>query len=141
MKKLIYMLFISQVVNASDFSPIGVWLVADGGAKIEIYAPNTTNLEGKIIWLKEPLEKDGTAKKDIKNPDEKLNSRPILGMVLIEGFKKDKNEWSGGTIYDAKSGKTYKAKMELDGDNKLKLRGYVGVPMFGRTEVWTRQAL
>ncbi|MBC7743023.1 MAG: DUF2147 domain-containing protein, partial [Bdellovibrionaceae bacterium] len=95
MKTLIitfFTLLISLPVLADDASPIGVWLTADGGAKVEIYA-NPTKLEGKIIWLKEPLDKDGAPKKDTKNKDAKLQSRPIMGMVFLTGFEKKGGEW------------------------------------------------
>ncbi len=62
-----------------------------------------------------------------------------MGLVNLEGFKFDDGEWEDGTIYDPKSGKTYSATMELDGKNLLKIRGYVGISLFGRTTEWTRQ--
>lgn len=134
-------LFAQDGVQVIEPSPIGIWMVAKSDAKVEIYQKGE-ELEGKLIWLKEPTEKDGQDKTDIKNPDENLRSRQILNLVFLKGFKKEKdeNKWSGGTIYDVESGKTYKAWFKPEGDQKLKLRGYVGVPMFGRTEEWTRQS-
>lgn len=127
-------------VKTTESSPIGIWLVEAGDAKVEIYR-KSDELEGKITWLKEPLDAVGREKTDSKNPDVKLQSQPIMGMIFLKGFKKNKNEnkWSGGTIYDAKSGKTYKAWMEPNGEKQLNLRGYVGVSLFGRTEEWMRQ--
>ncbi len=123
-------------------SPVGVWLVADKEAKVELYM-NGDVLEGKIVWLAEPNEKDGTAKIDIKNPDKSLVTRPIMNMVFLNGFKKDKrsDKWIDGTIYDAKSGKTYSAWLKLKDDNNMQLRGYVGISLLGRTEEWTRSQL
>lgn len=135
-----FTLLISLPVLADDVSPIGVWLTADGGAKVEIYA-NPTKLEGKIIWLKEPLDKDGAPKKDTKNKDAKLQSRPIMGMVFLTGFEKKGGEWTGGEIYDAKSGKTYTARLVPEGTDKLKVNGYVIFTWAGRTDMWTRQTL
>ncbi len=122
---------------ANPNTPVGIWTVAAQDAKIEIYLQGD-ELEGKIAWLKEPNDKSGQPKLDVKNPDETKRSRPIMGMTLLTGFKKNKDEWGGGEIYDAKSGKTYKANIKLDGETKLKLRGYVGIPLFGRTEEWTK---
>ncbi len=123
-----------------EISPIGLWMVPEEDAKIEVYQKGD-ELEGKIIWLKEPLDKDGKEKTDSKNPDENLRSRPIMGLVFLKGFKKEKdeNKWSGGTVYDAKSGNLYKGWIKTEGDKKLKLRGYVGISLFGRTEEWARQ--
>ena len=139
MKKLFLGIFIfANIAVAADISPVGIWMVNDEDAKIEIY-PKGDELEGKIVWLKEPKEKDGSTKKDIKNEDEKLRTREVMGMVFLTGFKKNEKKWTGGKIYDAKSGNTYKAWMELEGEDKLKLAGYIGIPLFSRTEVWKRQ--
>ncbi len=135
-------LVLALLINFNAFaedSPVGIWIVSSADAKIEIFKKDD-ELQGKIIWIKEPLDKSGLPKLDVNNPEEKLRTAPILGMVLLKGFSKDEKEkrWSGGTIYDAKSGKTYKAWMQTEGEKKLKLRGYVGISLFGRTEEWTR---
>lgn len=124
----------------SDPTPIGIWMVHAGDAKVEIYK-NGEELEGKIVWLKEPLDEKGNAKLDTKNPDETLRSTPIMNLIFLKGFKKevDENKWSGGTVYDAKSGKLYKGWIQPLGEKKLKLRGYVGISLFGRSEEWDRQ--
>jgi uncharacterized protein (DUF2147 family) len=137
MLNFLLVLFFTQLINAKDLSPVGIWMVAAEDAKVEIYE-NGNELEGKIVWLKEPKNADGTAKKDLENPDQQLRSREILGMIFLKGFTKHKDEWAGGMIYDAKSGKTYKAYFKLSGESVLKLRGYVGVPLFGRTEEWKK---
>ncbi len=136
---LVFLLQLNAWGTEQDLSPLGVWLVSTGDAKIEI-SQKGEELEGKIIWLKEPNDKAGSPKLDINNPDDDLKARPILGLVLLNGFKKEKSEvkWSGGQIYDAKSGKTYKGWLQPESANKLKLRGYVGISLFGRTEEWTR---
>lgn len=123
-----------------EISPVGFWLVAEKDAKVEIYQKDET-LQGKIIWLKDPLDETGKIKTDIHNPNEQLSSRPIQNLIFLEGFRKevDENKWSGGTIYDAKSGKTYKGWIKPDGENKMKLRGYIGFSLLGRTAEWTRQ--
>ncbi len=140
-KILVFSLFSVLTIHAFAQTPVGTWMIATEDAKVEIFEvveEGLKSLQGKITWLKEPSDKDGIPKTDVENSDAKLKTRPILGMVFLKDFKLDKSEWSGGSIYDAKSGKTYKATMKLDGDDTLKLRGYVGVPLFGRTEVWKR---
>lgn len=75
---------------------------------------------------------------DAQNPDAHLRSRPLCGLRIGFGFKSEgENAASGGHLYDPKSGRTYNGKLELKGD-RLHLRGYVGVALFGRSEVWTR---
>ncbi len=116
----------------------GHWYNAEKTTKIQIYKNASGNYDGKIAWLKEPNE-NGKPKVDKDNPDKSLRSRPLLNMVMVKGLKsKGNNKYDGGTIYDPKSGNTYSSKVELTGPNTMKLRGFIGVSLLGRTEVWTR---
>lgn len=75
---------------------------------------------------------------DTQNPDPKLRARPLCGLRIGEGFSEiDAQHARGGHLYDPKSGRTYSGRMTAEG-NLLKLRGYVGLPIFGRTETWAR---
>ncbi len=126
---------------------LGQWLTSDGKARIEVVKDGDI-YDGTIVWLKEPLypadDKKGMGGKpkvDRENPVKTLQSRPILGLPLIQGFKYDgDNVWTDGTIYDPESGKIYSCKMTLMMDGRLKVRGYIGISLFGRTEIWTRPA-
>ena len=68
----------------------------------------------------------------------KRKNAAILGMNILTGLTKDGNEWSGGKILDPKNGKEYKCYLQLLDNNTLKLRGYIGISMFGRTAIWKR---
>ena len=115
----------------------GIWVSGSKDAKVEIYKAGEKYF-GKIVWAQNMYEADGkTLKKDSKNSNEQLQGRTILNMIILSGFTYSDGEWSGGEIYDPKSGKTYKSKMKLKG-NSLEVRGYVGSPMFGKTTTWTR---
>ena len=128
---------LSQETPADSNAIVGVWLTADGKARVEIAKTDDT-YSGKIIWLKEPDE-DGKPKVDKKNPEEKLRSHPIIGLEIVYGFSYDEDHvWTGGKAYDPESGNEYKAKMTLLDDKTLKLRGYILVPLLGRSEIWTR---
>jgi uncharacterized protein (DUF2147 family) len=124
---------------------LGKWLTADGKAKVEIVKHGDA-YDGNIVWLKDPLytaeDKEGTPgqpKVDLKNPVKALQARPIIGLPLIQGFKyAGDNVWSDGQIYDPESGKLYSCKLTMMMDGSLKVRGYVGISLFGRTEIWTR---
>jgi uncharacterized protein (DUF2147 family) len=117
---------------------LGEWLTAGGESRIGIFLADSVTFEGKIVWLRDPL-KDGKPVLDDKNPDASLRGREVLGMVLLRGFSYDGDRvWSGGKIYDPKSGNDYSAKMRLIDGGNLDLRGYVLIPLFGRTERWTR---
>jgi len=119
---------------------IGSWKNGEGTGIIQIYK-NGDKYQGKITWLKEPNDpKTGKPKTDIKHPDEKNHSRPVLGLVNMWGFKySSSNEWTGGKIYDPKNGKTYSCKIAMENNNSIKVRGYIGVSLIGRTDTWTRQ--
>lgn len=124
---------------------LGQWLTADGKARVEI-VKDGDSYDGRIVWLKEPQYPAddakgmaGQTKVDRENPDAAFKTRPILGLPLIAGFKyAGDSVWKGGTIYDPESGKTYSCKMTLMMDGRLKVRGYIGISLFGRTEIWTR---
>jgi uncharacterized protein (DUF2147 family) len=77
---------------------------------------------------------------DKNHPDEKVRSRPVLGLTNTWGFVyKGENIWDDGSIYDPKNGNTYSCTMKLKDKNTLEVRGYIGISLIGRTDVWTRQ--
>ena len=115
---------------------VGLWKADE--SRVEIYACGDL-VCGRIAELDEPFDQEGNEKLDSNNPDPALRSRPILGMDLVAGFSRDgKSKWVGGTIYDPRDGKTYKCVMHLQRDGSLKVRGYVGIPLLGKTVVRTR---
>ena len=117
---------------------LGIWLEEEKQSKIEIYKKNNSFF-GKIIWLKEPLDKHGNEKLDKKNPNKLLRNKPIKGLVIMNDLKyKKKGEWTEGEIYDARSGKTYSLEIYMKNSNELELRGYIGLTLFGKSTSWTR---
>lgn len=128
---------LSVAAQTTKTSIIGTWINQEKAAKIEIYQQDE-KFCGKIVWLKEPSE-DGKPKTDNKNPDKARRNDPIIGLVMLKGFEFDgKSTWESGTIYDARSGKTYSCYLTLQVDKTLKVRGYVGISWFGQTNIWTR---
>jgi uncharacterized protein (DUF2147 family) len=115
---------------------IGTWIVGENKAKIQVYRSGAKYF-GKIIWLKEPT-KDGRAKVDAKNPDPKKRNTPVIGLVVLRDFVFDDGEWTSGDIYDPSSGNEYSCKITMPNKNTMKVRGYIGISLFGRTEVWKR---
>ncbi len=116
---------------------IGKWLNEEKDAKVEIYKQGE-HYFGKIVWLKDPNREDGSPKLDDENPDVKLQSRAIQGLLMLTDFEYDDDEWEDGEIYDPKSGKTYSCYMELEEPTKLMIKGYIGVKWIGRTTYWTK---
>jgi uncharacterized protein (DUF2147 family) len=124
-------------VKADDIT--GIWLThGDKPAKIQVYRTGQ-QFYGKIVFLQFPIE-NGKPRVDRNNPDKSLQDRPLLGLELLRGFQFDKDEWNGGHIYDPESGKTYSCTISLKDGNTLKVRGYIGISLLGRTEIWTRVA-
>lgn len=118
---------------------LGTWLTAgDDAARVSIYKAGS-KYYGKIIWLKIPLE-DGKPRVDKNNSDAARRNDPVIGLVLVKEFTWDADgeEWNSGTVYDPKSGNTYSGYMKLVDRDKLKLRGFIGISLIGRTEYWTR---
>jgi uncharacterized protein (DUF2147 family) len=103
------------------------------GAVIQI-AQCTEGLCLKIVALS-PSDHPHT---DVHNPNEKLRGRPLCGLRVGQDFTQtDSQHADGGHVYDPKSGRTYSGSMTAQGDT-LKLRGYLGIELLGRTETWTR---
>lgn len=140
MKKLTMLaLFLTaslSVLAQSGDAILGKWLNPSGEGQVQVYKKGDKYF-GKLVWIKIPNDETGKPKTDKHNPDPALRSRPELGLELLKDFTVDGKVYEGGTIYDPKNGKTYSCKMTLNG-NQLKIRGYIGISLLGRTEVWTR---
>lgn len=138
------MLAATNALGAGTSDILGTWKTENDESKVEIFRCGE-KICGKIIWLKNPTYTDsmegeaGTPVIDRMNPDPSLKSRPVLGLRILEGFSEEgANTWGNGTCYDPRSGKTYRGKFRLAAPDRLQLRCYIGIPLFGRSSVWTR---
>jgi len=133
---------ISSVLWADNHSPVGLWQNIDDvsgkpKALIRISESNGT-LEGRI-------EKFFPAPNEDPNPKcvkcEGVNKNaPAVGLIILNGLRKDGEEYTGGQILDPNNGKVYSSKVRLSDDGKtLNVRGYIGTPMLGRSQTWVRQ--
>jgi uncharacterized protein (DUF2147 family) len=144
MKKIRIILLLCLFTVAKTFAQtaeadkiLGLWLSEDKTGKIDVYKANGKYF-GKLIWGKTMYEPDGfTSRKDVKNKDEKLRPRNLKDLIMLNDFTYHDGAWNGGQIYDPYSGKTYSCTLKLK-DDKLNIRGYVGVSLFGRTSVWEK---
>ncbi|MES2899625.1 MAG: DUF2147 domain-containing protein [Pseudomonadota bacterium] len=127
---------------AQDASPVGLWKNIDDVTGKPKALIRITEVKGE---LRGQIEKLYRAAGDDQNPrcercQGANKDQPVLGMVFMSGLRKDGNDYSGGEILDPDTGKIYRSKMTLvDGGRKLNVRGYIGVPMFGRSQIWVRQ--
>lgn len=121
----------------------GWWLDGTGraGIRFERCGGAGTALCGSIHWLRHPITRAGLPEADILNKDERLRGRRVCGMPLLGGFVADTpGHWSHGWIYNPDDGETYRSTMTLADDGTLHVRGYVGIALFGKSEIWTRPA-
>ncbi|MCP4646052.1 MAG: DUF2147 domain-containing protein [bacterium] len=145
----------------------GTWLTAGNDARVKIVKEVKKVKEGKtektvvkyngnICWIIEPNYEDGDPeagkpRRDRNNPDEAMQKKPLVGLAMLKSFDYvSENKWAGGTIYDPENGRTYKCEIAMVMPEKpkdpkapmppvtLNVRGYLGVPAFGRTTVWKR---
>jgi uncharacterized protein (DUF2147 family) len=124
--------------HASAATPVGTWYAEGGAAQIAI-EPCGEALCGRVVWLRSPLDEDGCQLTDRHNPDAALRGRKVEGLKILWGLtSRPDGTWVNGRIYDPASGSTYTCRLALDGDDRVRLRGYVGIPVIGRTATWTR---
>ena len=142
----ISIIFLFSLAAASGPDDIvGKWWNEKKDAQINIYKCDAKYC-GRIDFLKEPVYPTtdnkgmaGKAKVDRENPDSSKRGRAIIGLDILSGFNYDgKDVWENGTIYNPEDGKTYKCKLTLDNHQRLKVRGYVGTPILGKTQYWTK---
>lgn len=129
---------VAAVAAAADPTPVGLWTTIDDRSgkvrsEVRIYERDGA-LHGRI----EKIILPGKHERCVACTDERRD-QPALGLVIIRNMKSDGDAWTGGDVLDPENGKVYTATLRLeDGGKVLKLRGYVGLPIFGRTQTWTR---
>ncbi len=131
-------LIVISILSAEAQSVFGKWKSIDAEtgkieAIITVYKENE-KAYAKIVDILNPADKD----KICIYCKGKNKDKPILGMIILDGLKEDGDEWSDGKILDPKNGKRYACYIKLKDSNTLKLRGYIGISLFGRTEYWKR---
>lgn len=123
-------------------SPVGTWRQVDdktGEVKSLIQiSENNGELVGKVLKV---LKSDKGPNPLCDKCSGALHNQPVTGMQILQGMKPDGSSWDGGTILDPKTGKVWRCTMQvIDGGQKLKVRGYIGFSLFGRTQVWLRES-
>lgn len=137
-----FVLATASVLAMAQNTPAGLWRTIDDDGKTEksTVRITVTNgvLSGKVEHITDPAKADEKCSKC----DDDRKDKPIVGMVIINDVKQDAEEpnlWTGGLILDPAKGSTYKVRLKtVDGGKKLEVRGYIGSPMFGRTQTWIR---
>jgi uncharacterized protein (DUF2147 family) len=130
------------MADSAPNSPIGRWKTVDDATgkvkSVVVIWEEHSKLFGKIQKLLDP---------DVRDPNPRCvdctgeqKGQPVIGLRILWDLRKDGDGWSGGTILDPETGKTYKCLLALeDGGNKLKVRGFMGLSLLGRTQYWLRE--
>jgi uncharacterized protein (DUF2147 family) len=120
----------------------GLWVDHRDGAKrkVAVWIEECDGLLcGRIYWLRKPLSAGGQPKRDRHNPDPALRERPLCGLRILIGFRLVKEtSWSAGHVYNPNDGRTFSSTIDLEHDGSLRIRGYVGLSLFGETMEWVR---
>lgn len=134
---------VSTPAKSSDpASPVGRWKTIDDETNAERSIVEITQigdeLQGRILKV---FSRPGEAPNPLCGACEgERKDQPIVGMTFLWGLKRDGEDWASGTILDPKNGKTYDARVSLtDGGQKLRVRGFLGTPLLGRTQIWLRE--
>ena len=139
MQKLYITLILLIITNSINSQSIfGKWYSTNDetgeiDSVIEVYKKQEKAF-GKIIEIKNSERKNAVC--DLCK--DKNKNKPILGLNILNGLEKDGEEWSGGTILDPRNGNVYKCYIQLVQQDKLKIRGYLGLSIFGKTAYWQR---
>ena len=121
-----------QALAATPLDVSGRWLTAERTAQIEIRDCGDGAPCGTVVWVK-PNPKGVL---DVKNPAPELRARPLVGVRLLYAFHRGETAWEGGRIYDARSGRTYQARMSRSADGTLSVTGCLGP--FCQSQTWTQ---
>lgn len=118
---------------------VGIYKAVEEGkeSKVQFTRQTDGSYDGRIIWLKNPSNPDGTPKLDVKNPDKSKRSQRADQVVVVEGvrFDAEKGVWNGGRVYDPTKGKTYKVEVSFENDRTLRIKG--SLLGFSRSVYWT----
>lgn len=120
----------SQTAEADKI--LGTFLTEEKNGHVQIYKSGD-KFFGKLVWIDEPDALDEN------NPDKAKRTNKVMGMVILTNFVyKGSGVYEDGKLYDPDSGNTYSGKLTLQENGDIKMRGYVGVSLFGRNSMWTR---
>jgi len=126
---------LSNTASAADTK--GLWLTQDKDAVLTIDNCGD-QICGRIIWLKDAVDGNGLPNLDKNNPDPAKRTQPICGLVILSELKPSSPDIWEGYIYNPEDGRTYSVNVTALSDNALKIRGYIGLSIFGGSQIWTR---
>jgi uncharacterized protein (DUF2147 family) len=130
---------LSAAAQSQPASPVGLWRTIDDATQQPKALVRIVEQGGVLAGR---IEKLLAYKPDVlcEQCTDERRGKPVQGMTILSGLKPEGGEWTGGEVLDPVTGKVYRARIKLaDAGRKLEMRGYVGVPTLGRTQVWLRE--
>ena len=120
-------------------SPVGLWKTIDDETRQPKSLVRIVEKDGVLSGRVEKILSDKADARCDKCTDDRKD-QPVQGMTIITGMRRNGEQWDGGKTLDPNNGKVYSSLMKLlEGGRKLELRGFVGTPLFGRSQVWLRE--
>ena len=120
-------------------SPVGLWRTMDDKTGKETGAVRIFESGGALYGRIERITDPARAGLSCAKCSDDRKNKPLIGLDIMRGLKRDGDAWDGGTILDPETGSTYKSSVRLDdGGQKLVVRGYLGVSLLGRSQTWIR---
>ncbi|HEY1398855.1 DUF2147 domain-containing protein [Roseateles sp.] len=127
---------------ATVTTPVGVWKTIDDDTKQERSTVRISEVNGVLTGKIEKITDAGKQDAKCDECSDERKGQPILGLTILRGVKKNTGDaalWDGGDILDPGNGKVYRVRLRpVDGGKKLEVRGFIGMPMLGRTQTWIR---
>ena len=137
-----FVLATASALAMAQATPAGLWKTIDDDGKTEKSLVRIVNTNGVFSGKVEKISDPAKAAEVCVKCDDERKDKPIVGMTIIWEIRQDPEEsglWDGGQILDPAKGSSYKLRLKpIEGGKKLEVRGYIGSPMFGRTQTWVR---
>ncbi len=131
-----------STVQKNPDAVIGKWMSDEKNLEVQVYKAGA-EYKAKVLWFDDSDDKTRpwNIRTDDKNPKKELRSRKIAGLEVLTGlvYDEEEDEWTGGTIYDSNSGKEWSAKVWLNKDKQLRVRGYWLLSLFGETMTFNKE--
>ena len=121
----------AKSARAADEGIVGEWWTEEKNGRVRFYKHKDGTFRGILSWSKKP-------RADTENDNPKLRSRSVVGIVLMWQLRYEDGEYEDGYVYNPEDGGVYRIEAKVLGPNQLEVRGYLGISLFGQTQVWTR---
>jgi len=138
----VLILLLPTLVLGAEPTPVGLWKTIDDSSGQPKGLVRIREVKGQFEGkIEKGFPKPGEDQPPkCEKCDGPRRNQPVIGMTILWGLTKQGDEYQDGEILDPETGKIYRAKMKLiEGGKKLEVRGFIGVSLFGRSQIWLRE--